>query len=200
MLATDYLNSAREAFSKLSEQHETITQTGNTIAERARNGSRVFVMDRSDIIVKELVNHSQGLMLFHSFTQRGNDMTSGDIFILGTLDGRDDEDAKLINTARETGAYTVVIGPPGETTSLADKAIMNMSDTESGILTLTGMEQKFGPVSGVTNAALAWCLAAETVSAFLRSGDIPAINYGEYVVDGTDMYNEQRRLFLSRGY
>lgn len=200
MLVTDYLNSAREAFSKLAEQHEIISQVGNTIAERARNGSRVFVMDRSDIILQELVNHPQGLMLFHSFVQRGDDMSAGDIFILGILNGSDEDDMKLVNTARETGAYIVVIGPQGETASLADKAIVNTSDPENGILVITGMEQKFGPVSGVTNAALAWCLAAETVSAFLKAGETPAINYGAYLVDGTEKYNEQRRLFLSRGY
>ena len=200
MVASQYISKVDEYLDSLMNQRDSIKKAGNTIAMAALDGRKVYVMDRYGILDVELVEHSSGLALFRSYKTHGKAMKSEDIFILSAYHTEDQNDMDILNNARLLGATVITISPEGLLSQAADISLINYDDGTNGVITITGIQKSFCPVSGIMNAALAWSLAAETVETLLSKGEIPTVFWGRYLKGGREKNSEARKRYLSLGY
>jgi len=200
MIATQYIDTVLDRLSKVTAGLEPVREIGEFIAQAVKNGKKVYVMDRYSIVDAELVERPSCLMLFRSFKNEGNAMTTGDIFLLSSFSADDESDLALLTQARSQGAVVITISPEGSLSRSADRALTNKSSGENSVISIPGIETRFCPVSGIVNTALAWALVAEVTESLLNQQMIPSVFTGEYLADKSGKNIEARKKYLSNGY
>jgi len=200
MIATQYIDTVLDRLSKVTAGLEPVREIGEFIAQAVKNGKKVYVMDRYSIVDAELVERPSCLMLFRSFKNEGDAMTTGDIFLLSSFSADDESDLDLLTQARSLGAVVITISPEGSLSRSADRALTNKGSGENSVISISGIETRFCPVSGIVNTALAWALAAEVTESLLNQQMIPSVFTGEYLADKSGKNIEARKKYLSNGY
>lgn len=200
MLASQYIDTVIDRLSTVTARLEPVREIGEFIAQAVKNGKKVYIMDRYSIVDAELVERPSCLMLFRSFKSEGDEMTTGDIFLLSSFSAEDQSDLDLLSQARSRGAVVITISPEGSLSRSADRALTNNGSGENSIISIPGIDTRFCPVSGIVNAALAWALAAEITESLLNQRMIPSVFTGEYLADKSGKNIEARKKYLSNGY
>jgi len=200
MFAERYIGKVVESIQALSNQEETVRKAASMIKDRVLGGGRVFVFDSHGIIENELVNRASGLALFRSLSHGGAEPAEGDILLIASILPGDENDLARLNEARALGIPVITISPPGKLADNADIAVINDTDVRNGVIEVSGIGRPFCPVSGITNATLAWMLASEIVASIMEQGKIPTVFWGEYLDEGKEKKAEALKRFASHGY
>ena len=200
MLATTYIDTVLDRLSTVTAQFDSVREIGEFIAQAVKNGKKVYVMDRYRIVDAELVERPSCLVLFRSFTNEGDSMTIGDIFLLSSFSAADERDIDLLTRARSRGAIVITISPEGSLSRSADRALTNKGSGENSVISVPGIDTRFCPVNGIVNAALAWALAAEVTESLFKQQIIPSVFRGEYLAVSSGKNFEARKRYLSNGY
>ncbi len=200
MSALQYIDIVETKIETILNQIETITKAADLIAVSAISGNRVFVVDNYGIIEPEIINRSSGLALFRSFDPGIDTFNQGDILLLSAFHPDNEADLNILNHVHSRGALVITISPEGKLSENADIALLNLDDPGNGVITIPYTTRHFCPISGTINAAIAWAIAAETVSSIIKSGNIPTVYHGEYLKGGAEKLSQARKRFFSLGY
>jgi len=200
MVASQYISKVDEQLDSLMNQSEVIKKAGNVLAGAVLDGKKVYVADRYGILDAELVERASGPAFFRSYKKHGDSIQNGDVVILSAFHTDDRDDRDILDNARALGAVIITISPNGPLSQAADISLNNNDDGTNGVITVTGMNKSFAPVSGIMNAALAWTLVAETTEIFISKGEIPTVYRGGYLKEGREKNTEARKRYKSLGY
>ena len=200
MLASQYIDIVESKIGTLLDQIDLIKKAGEMIAGSVLGGNNVFVIDNYGIIDTEIVNRASGLALFRAFKPRNNKFSQGDILVLSAFHSDNESDLNTLKQANSNGAYVITISPEGKLSENADVALLNIVDSQNGVITLPDTTHPFCPISGIINAAFAWAIVAETTASLMEKNKIPTVFWGEYLKDGTKKVSQARKRFLSLGY
>jgi len=200
MVASQYISKVDEQLDSLSNQSEAIKKAGSVVAGAVLDGKKVYVADRYGILDVELVERASGPAFFRSYKEHGTSMKNGDVVILSAFHTDDRADMDIIDNARSLGAVIITISPKGPLSQAADISLTNNDDGTNGVITVTGMNKSFAPISGIMNAALAWSLTAETIEIFISKDETPTVYRGEYLKEGREKNTEARKRYKSLGY
>jgi len=200
MFAERYIGKVVESLRALSNQEEAVRKAASAISNCVLGGGGVFVFDSHGIIENELVNRASGLALFRSLSHGGVEPAEGDILLIASILPGNENDLARLDDARALGITVITISPPGKLADNADIAIINSTDARNGVIEVPGIGRPFCPVSGITNAALAWMLASEIVASMMAQGKTPTVFWGEYLDGGKGKKAEALKRFASHGY
>ncbi len=200
MAASQYISKVDEQLDSLLNQIDAIKKAGNVIAGAVLDGKKIYVADRYGILDVERIERASGPAFFRSYKEHGSSMKNGDVLILSAFHTDDRDDMDILYNARALEAVIITISPAGTLSQTADISLNNNDNGTNGVITVTGMNKSFGPVSGIMNAALAWTLVAETIEIFISKGEIPTVYRGEYLKEGREKNTEARKRYKSLGY
>ena len=200
MFAEQYIDTVVKKLSTLLDQFDSINKAAELIVRTVLGGNRVFVVDKYGIIDKELVERASGLALFNSLKSSRLKLAEDDVLIISAYHPEDEHDQKYLNDAHSLGAMVIVISPQGTLAQSADIALLNNDDGQNGVITASGIDRPFCPVSGIMNATLAWSLAAESAAKIMANGKIPTVFWGNYLSGGTEKLSEARKRYATLGY
>lgn len=127
----------------------------------------------------------------------------GDTILIHSVSGRNAAAIDMALAAKEAGVTVIALTNmtySSQVTSrhtsgkklyeIADIVIDNHGDFEDAAIKVEGMEQKTGPTSTVTGAAIANAIVIETVEKLIESGVIPPVFHSANV-DGGDEFNKR---------
>lgn len=127
----------------------------------------------------------------------------GDTILIHSVSGRNAAAIDMALAAKEAGVTVIALTNmtySSQVTSrhtsgkklyeIADIVIDNQGDFEDAAIQVEGMEQKTGPTSTVTGAAIANAIVIETVEKLIESDVIPPIFHSANV-DGGDEFNKR---------
>ncbi|HUT63262.1 MAG TPA: hypothetical protein VMZ04_04820 [Anaerolineae bacterium] len=200
MFAEQYIDTVVKKLSTLLDQFDSINKAAELIVRTVLGGNRVFVVDKYGIIDNELVERASGLALFNSLKSSRLKLAEDDVLIISAYHPEDEHDQKYLNDAHSLGAMVIVISPQGTLAQSADIALLNNDDGKNGVITASGIDRPFCPVSGIMNATLAWSLAAESAAKIMANGKIPTVFWGNYLSGGTEKLSEARKRYATLGY
>ncbi len=200
MLASKYMEAVEKAVTGVANLLPEIRQAAEMIARAVADGKRVFVTDRHGILESELADKPGNLALFRSLQRSTERISGGDVLILSALLPADAQDIDIVRQTRSLGARTIVICPEGSLAPEADMAILDHGTGSNAVLSATGMDTPFGPVSGIVHVLLLNLIQADAAELLLASGKAPTVLPGEYLTGGKDQLAEAKRIFTSRGY
>ncbi len=137
----------------------------------------------------------------------------GDVLILGSVSGKTVNVIELALAAKEMGLKLVAVTSLAYSSALqsdhssgkrlfevADLVIDNCAPRGDAMVEVEGVENKFGPVSGLSAAFALWCLSAEIVEKLLAKGISPTLFRSINAPDGRENYNRMCERYAEKGY
>jgi len=194
--AGEYISVAMERVRRAEENLQVIREAASEMAERVVRGGRFWVYQKGRALVGEACGRASGLMAPKPLDRKA--WKAGDVVVVGAELPDEPEDLDVVREARDLGAYSVAIGPEGETLSSADAALRDFG--WEGVVEVPGYPRPVCPTSGLINAVLLWMLTAQFVEEMIKRGEVPAVYMGIHLKGGREHNEKMKELFERRGY
>jgi uncharacterized phosphosugar-binding protein len=200
MLGAKYMDVAEKAISAIVDQLDTVKKAAKIVAQAAMSHKRVFVSDPYGVVESELADKSGNLAIFRSLQHSEERLGQGDVLILSTFLPSEERDLNIVTQAHSLGTSVITISPGGKLAESADLAITGSGVEMNGVLTCQGVEQPFGPISGIIHVLLLNMIQSETAAILLASGKTPSVLPGAYLEGGSEKRIDAERKFSQQGY
>lgn len=138
---------------------------------------------------------------------------AGDVLLLGSVSGRSPMVVEMALAAKAQGAYVVALTavayarvlpplhPSGQLLyQVADLVLDTHTQEGDAELEVEGLPYKVLPSSGISAAAVAWCLVGELVERLLARGLEPTVFRSVNYPDGPDRYQDALARYRRLGY
>lgn len=200
MLGVKYIEAAEKAMTGALGQLNAVRKAAQLIARTATGGKRVYVIDPYGVVDSEIADKPGNLALIRSLQQSEEQLSAGDVLILSSFLPAEDRDLKIVTDAKSLGARVITISPGGRLAESADIAIQDSGEEMNGVLSSPGINEPFGPVSGIIHVLLMNLVQVEIAGVLMASGKTPSVLPGAYLAGGAEQLIEARRKFSSQGY
>ena len=137
----------------------------------------------------------------------------GDVLILGSVSGKSVPLIDLALAAREKGVKVISVTSVPYSLSveaehssgkklfeLGDVVLDNGAPVGDAVLELDGVENKFGPVSGIGAAYILWLVSAEVIEKMTAVGMEPTVFMSINKAEGKDNYQRMCDQYAKNGY
>lgn len=200
MFAVKYMEATEKAISAALGQLDAVKKAAKIISQAAMNHKRVFVSDPYGVVETEVADKPGNLAIFRSLQHSEERLGQGDVLILSSFLPSEERDLEIVAQAHSLGASVITISPGGSLAESADLAITGSGVESNGVLTSQGLDQPFGPVSGIIHVLLLNMIQSETAANLLASGKTPSVLPGVYLNGGSEKRIEAERKFSQQGY
>ena len=200
MLALKYMQEAEKNVPALLDRIGPVKKAAELVARTITGGRRVFVTDRFGVVDIEIAEKPGNLALFRPLSRSGEHLASGDTLILSSFLPDDSADLEIVSNARSVGAGVITLSPEGKLSGSADVAVLDGGAGMNGVLTVSGSDRPFGPISGILHVFLFNMIQAETAALLIASGKKPTVFPAAYCEGGEEKRNEAMRQFLNQGF
>ena len=180
-------------------QRDGIFEAASVAAERICNGAHFHVTSDHEGVQREASGVAMGPMMTNAFR---DEMASGDIHLVATIEPDSPSMIAEAEKARSLGMFVVAIGPGNSTEfrKRSDLFIDNLSPEGGGLLDIKGFDMKIATVGGILNNWLMWCFTAQMVDELVRRGCVPWFWIGYYMIGGREYDDAIRPFFMRQGF
>ena len=243
MIIDQFYEAIEGVFKTVREtQREAIIAAGKMMADAMCEGKMIHIHDTGHLINFEMINRSGGLvapkqLVYYLVTQNdgrprpelekkdrtqvgmaqlvinAGNICPGDLLIIGSVSGRNEQVVDLAITAKEYGCKIIALTSMKYTTAvesahpsgkklyeIADLVLDNCAPLGDGMLDVEGLEMPFIPASGMSATYVMWSVYAACVEEMLSRGITPGI-YKSSNTPGGDEYNlEMEHRWEKYGY
>ncbi len=146
------------------------------------------------------------------FVLDNSKVNKGDTLIIGSVSGKTPFVVDLALAAKEMGVHLIVVTSIAYSSQLqsdhssgkrlfeiGDVVIDNNAPKGDAMLEVEGLENKFGPASGLSSAYLGWCLSAIIVEKMLAVGYTPTVFKSINFPDGKENYDRMCQAYADTG-
>ncbi len=180
--AAAYLNRVAATVTRIGESLPRITAVAEAAAENIVGGGELWLAGNEGFIL-EACGRAGGMMAARRW-QRSDDLSEGDVVLLGSTNGEGSEDMIGGEAGREGGALVILFGPkrlPG-----TDLFVDAFAPPANDPTTL--------PTISPALAASLWVFTGELVAALIRRGKMPPMYQSGLVPGGAERNEQHLRL------
>ncbi len=242
MLIDRYHERINQQIRKVEQtQKEACMQAGEAIANCVQKGGAVHVFDTGHIIDSELIYRGGGLLLLKQFKYNlvvdnpvrvrdrsaiPQDMTGlaayairksgalpGDVMILGSVSGKNENVVDLAIEAKKFGMTVVAVTSVEYSSAVeskhssgkrlfecADIVLDNCTPAAEAMMEIEGLNVRFAAASGLSAAVLMWSVCAHAVDKLLEMGIVPSILKSENFEDGVEFNMHMKEIYAQTGH
>ena len=170
---------------------ETITRTGKEKTKMIPGGGFNYPMNEDwGGLVAEACDRAGGFRQIQPVPVNGK-LSRNDVVLAGTLELHPEEQAKQLQSLRDSGALVILFGSEkSKSAASADYVISNGLEPGINPVMNVGGTELVGPVAGIANVVNMWAFSSELVAALTRQGKMPTM-WQSMFVPGAAPRNEK---------
>lgn len=186
----DLLNKVR------TTQRERIEQAADIVKAAVTSGHKVYLSSICHYMEYDIIRRGGGPVFYKHYEEGKTELKEGDVLFVGSVSGRTLSVVNLAFDSVKKGVkvialtsleYALKVDPVHESGKklheIATFTLDNCAPAAEAMLTVDGIEAKFGAASGIASDFIMWSLTSVVVEKMLKEGNVPGIlksaNYEE---------------------
>ncbi len=184
-------------------QREAITKAADIVKEAVISGHKVYLSSICHYIEYDSIRRGGGPVFYKHYEEGKTELEAGDVLFVSSVSGRTLSVVNLAYESVKKGVkviaftsmeYATQVDPVHESGKklyeIATFTLDNCAPAAEAMLSVEGIEAKFGAASGIASDFIMWSITSVLVEKMLKDGYTPGILKSANYADGMQ-YNKE---------